>query len=67
MAKRFATLSKRAKRAIPKLEMIPVQDSPGQDPLRLKDLDDLIAQIVLLGRRKERRGVSRDKEQNNAA
>lgn len=67
MAKRIAALSSAAKRAIPRVELIPASVSADQDPLRRKDLDDLIAQIVLLGRRKGRCKPQRDEEERDAA
>jgi hypothetical protein len=66
LAKKILAISKREPREIPAIEWIPTQEISDQDPLRMKDLDELITKIVLSGR-SQRKSVSCEEEVQDAA
>jgi hypothetical protein len=66
LAKKISVNSKREPREIPAIEWIATQEISDQDPLRMKDLDELITKIILSGR-SQRKPASCEEEVQNAA
>lgn len=50
MAKKINPSGHRTKREIPRVELIPVQEIALSDPMRIKEIGDIVASIILLGR-----------------
>lgn len=66
MAKKLNSPVQRTMREIPRVELSPVLEIALTDPMRLKEIGDIVAQIVLLGRSR-RRSVANKVEVQNAA
>lgn len=54
MAKALARVGVKSKYDIPRVELIPVQGKFDSDPLRIREIQDLVAKIVLLGSKRGR-------------
>lgn len=66
MAKKLNPSAQRTKREIPRVELIPVHGITLLDPMRIKEIGDLVAKLVLLGRVR-RKSKECDAEVLNAA
>lgn len=66
VAKKFNPPGHRALREIPRVELSPVFEVALTDPMRIKEIGDIIAQIVLLGRSRRRSTVTKSEVQNAA-
>lgn len=66
MAKKLNPSADRTKREIPRVELIPVHGIALLDPMRIKEIGDIVANIVLLGRAR-RKSKESDAEVLNAA
>jgi hypothetical protein len=65
MARKSAGVGKYASSEQLRVHLIPAKDSTVADPLRLNEIADLVAQIVLLGR--SRRRVSKEEKEGQDA
>ena len=66
MAKLHRLKAKGPLRDLPRLELIPVAEEINSDPLRIKEIHDLVAQVVLLGQKLGRPSKKEEIDQNAA-
>ena len=65
MAKKLARAATQAAPEMLRVQLIPTTNLSASDPLRLKEINELVAQIVLLGQKRGR--PSRKEEVNQDA
>jgi hypothetical protein len=66
MAKKLGSHGLHVKRDLPRVHLIPAKDLDASDPMRQKEIVDIVVQIILLGRCR-RRPSKKDMETKNAA
>lgn len=66
LAKIRQVVGRKAQRELPRIQLIPVIQTTSNDPLRTKEIADLAARIVLIGK-KRGRPSKREEEMQDAA
>jgi len=66
MANKVTPFGSRKNPELPKIEWFPVGDTAVNEPLRDKEIHDLVAQIVLLGKKRGRPSKPEEADQDAA-